>query len=160
MSTHRNSTSLGRYYFSFPEWAFEPGLGLHEKQGEQAEGLLWIARKMTGPGMEEVDGPGMNGPRCRREPGPALHYRHHLVDRKECKRFHYNVMLVLYQVASVVSDSLQPYGLWPARHLHPWDFPGKNTAVSHHALLQGTFPTLGSNPRLLLLLRCRRVLRR
>ena len=31
---------------------------------------------------------------------------------------------------SVVSASLQPHGLWPARLLHPWDFPGKNTLVT------------------------------
>ena len=30
-----------------------------------------------------------------------------------------------------------------------WDFPGKNTGVGCHALLQGIFPTQGSNPRLL-----------
>ena len=27
---------------------------------------------------------------------------------------------------SVVSDTLQPHGLWPARLLCPWNFPGKN----------------------------------
>ena len=32
------------------------------------------------------------------------------------------------------------------------DFPGKNTAVGCHALLQGIFPTQGSNLRLLCLL--------
>ena len=32
--------------------------------------------------------------------------------------------------------------------LCPWDFPGKNTRVSCHALLQGIFPTQGSNPGL------------
>ena len=36
---------------------------------------------------------------------------------------------------------LQPYGLWPARPLCPWDFPGKNAGVGCHFLLQGTFPT-------------------
>ena len=30
----------------------------------------------------------------------------------------------------------------------PWDFPGKNTGVGCHILLQGIFPTQGSNPRL------------
>ena len=34
----------------------------------------------------------------------------------------------------------------------PWNFPGKNTGVSCHLLLQGIFPTQGSNPRLLCLL--------
>ena len=56
------------------------------------------------------------------------------------------------------SDSLQPHGLEPARLLCPWDFPGKNTGVDCHALLQGIFPTQGSNPRLLRLLHCRQTL--
>ena len=47
---------------------------------------------------------------------------------------------------SVVSDSLQPHGLQTARLLHPWNFPGKNTRVDCHFLLQGIFPTQGSNP--------------
>ena len=33
--------------------------------------------------------------------------------------------------------------------LSPWDFPGKNTGVGCHFLLQGIFLTQGSNPRLL-----------
>ena len=40
---------------------------------------------------------------------------------------------------------LQPHGLLPTRLLHPWDFPGKNTRVGYHFLLQGIFPTQGSN---------------
>ena len=55
----------------------------------------------------------------------------------------------------MVSDSLQPHGLEPAKLLCPWDSPGKNTGVGCHALLQGIFPTQGSN---LHLLRCRQVL--
>ena len=51
------------------------------------------------------------------------------------------------------SDSLQPYGLEPARLLYPWDFPGKSTREGCHALLQGIFLTQGSNLRLLCLLR-------
>ena len=43
---------------------------------------------------------------------------------------------------SVMSDSL------PARLLCPWDSPGKNTGVGCHCLLQGMFPTQGSNPGL------------
>ena len=48
----------------------------------------------------------------------------------------------------VMSDSLQPHGLQPARLLHPWDFPGKSTGVGCHFLLQGIFPTQGLNPGL------------
>ena len=46
---------------------------------------------------------------------------------------------------SVVSDSLQPHRLWPARLLCTWNSPGKTTGVGCHFLLQGTFPTQGSN---------------
>ena len=45
----------------------------------------------------------------------------------------------------VVSDSLQPHGLQPAKLLCPWDFPGKNTGVGCHFLLQGIFLTQGLN---------------
>ena len=34
---------------------------------------------------------------------------------------------------------------WITRILCPWDSPGKNTRVGCHALLQGLFPTQGSN---------------
>ena len=36
-------------------------------------------------------------------------------------------------------------GLEPTRLLYPWKFSGKNTGVGCHALLQGVFPTQGSN---------------
>ena len=44
-----------------------------------------------------------------------------------------------------MSDSLQPHGLQPSRLFYPWDSPGKNTEVGCHFLLQGIFPTQGSN---------------
>ena len=50
---------------------------------------------------------------------------------------------------SVLFNSLGPQGLQPSRLLCPWDFPGKNTGVGCQALLQGIFPTQGSNPGLL-----------
>ena len=37
---------------------------------------------------------------------------------------------------SVISDSVWPRGLQPARLLCPWDFPGKDTGVGCHDLLQ------------------------
>ena len=36
--------------------------------------------------------------------------------------------------------------------LSPWDTPGKDTGVGCHSLLQGIFPTQGSNPHFLHLL--------
>ena len=40
------------------------------------------------------------------------------------------------QVASVMSDSVQPHRWQPTRLLCPWDSPGKNTGTSCHFLLQ------------------------
>ena len=48
-----------------------------------------------------------------------------------------------------MSDSLQPPGLYS-----PWNSPGQNTGVGSLSLLQGIFPTQGSN---LGLLHCRRI---
>ena len=45
-----------------------------------------------------------------------------------------------------------------ARLLCPWDFSGKNTGVGCCILLQGIFLTQGSNPHLLCLLHCRKIL--
>ena len=44
---------------------------------------------------------------------------------------------------SVVSDSLWPHGLYS-----PWNSPGPNSGVGSLSLLQGIFPTQGSNPGL------------
>ena len=62
------------------------------------------------------------------------------------------VSTVCVCVCSVVSDTLRPQGLQLARLLCPWNFPGKNTGVGCYFLLQGIFPTQGSNPHLLNLL--------
>ena len=59
---------------------------------------------------------------------------------------------IAWGACSVVSDSLWPHGLWPARLFCPWNFPGKNTGVDCHFLLQGIFPTQGLNLHLLCLL--------
>ena len=45
---------------------------------------------------------------------------------------------------SVISDCLRPHGLYSA-----WNSPGQNTGVVSLSLLQGIFPTQGSNPGLL-----------
>ena len=44
---------------------------------------------------------------------------------------------------SVVSNSLWPHGMYLARLLCPWDFPGKNTGSGYHFLLQGDLPDPG-----------------
>ena len=61
----------------------------------------------------------------------------------------------MYAQSPVMSDSLRPHGLYPARLLCSWDSPGKNTGVGIHFLLQGIFPTQGWNRDLL---HCRQIL--
>ena len=56
-------------------------------------------------------------------------------------------MLLLFS-CSVVSDSMIPWTVPNQALLCPWDFPGKNTGMGCHFLLQGIFPTEGSNPHL------------
>ena len=53
----------------------------------------------------------------------------------------YNYFLVCACVCSVTQScpTSQPHGLSPARLLCPWNFPGKNTGVGCHFLLQGIF---------------------
>ena len=51
---------------------------------------------------------------------------------------------------SVMSDSLRPHGLYS-----PWNSEDQNTGVDSFSLLQGVFPTQGSNPGLPL---CRQIL--
>ena len=62
------------------------------------------------------------------------------------------VFSLLVYACSVLSNTLWPHGLYPARFLCPWDFSGKNAGVGCHSLLQGTFQSKGSNPCLLCLL--------
>ena len=55
------------------------------------------------------------------------------------------VEVVIYESGSrlVVSDSLQPHGLYS-----PWDSPGQDAGMGSHSVLQGMFPTQGLNPGL------------
>ena len=59
----------------------------------------------------------------------------------------YSVALLLLLFSCfIVCNSLQPHGLYPSRLLCPCNFPVKSTGVDCHLLLQGIFPTQGSNP--------------
>ena len=53
--------------------------------------------------------------------------------------------MCMYYVASIMSDSLKPYGLYPTKLLCPWDSPGRNTEVGCHALQKEIFLTKGLN---------------
>ena len=59
------------------------------------------------------------------------------------------------EVIAAHSDSVTPTDCSPHRFLCPWDFPGKNTRMGCHSLLQGFSPTQGLN---LGLWHCRQVL--
>ena len=45
----------------------------------------------------------------------------------------------------VMSDSCNPMDCSPPGYRNPWDFPGKNTGLSCHCLLQD-FPNPGIEP--------------
>ena len=56
-----------------------------------------------------------------------------------------NILIIcVRESCSVMSDSLRPHGLYT-----PCTSPGQNTGVGSLSLLQGIFPTEGSNPGLL-----------
>ena len=56
-----------------------------------------------------------------------------------------NVSFSEKRSCSVVSGSLRPHGPEFTSLLHPWNFPRKSTRVGCHFLLEGIFPTQGSN---------------
>ena len=64
-----------------------------------------------------------------------------IVGREACQKQPF--FLKWRESRSVMSDSLQPHGLY-----NPWNSPGQNTGVGSLSLLQGIFPTQGSNPGL------------
>ena len=63
-----------------------------------------------------------------------------------------NILYILYESGSVVAQ-LCP--ILCDSMVCAWNSPGKNTGVGGHSLLQGIFPTQGSNPGLL---HCRQIL--
>ena len=61
------------------------------------------------------------------------------------------------EVTQLCPTLCDPHGPYRTRLLCPWNSPGKNTGVGSYSLLQGIFPTQGSNPGLL---HCRQTLYR
>ena len=91
----------------------------------------------------------------REGPSPVLPHR--VCHNHYCFQFPLLLPVVASAAAvtSVVSDSVRPRRRQPTRLLCPWDSPGKNTGMGCYALLQGIFPTQGSNPGLW---HCRQIL--
>ena len=56
--------------------------------------------------------------------------------RSPIPHFLFKICCCCCQVASVVSDSVQPNRRQPTRLPHPWDSPGKNTGVGCRFLFQ------------------------
>ena len=65
------------------------------------------------------------------------------------QQFHYWANMLSCSVVLTLCD---PHGVWPTRILCAWNFPGNNTGVNYHFLLQRIFLTQGPNPHLLYLL--------
>ena len=70
-----------------------------------------------------------------------LKIKNHYITVKIC---HYSFCCLVTKLCLTL---VTPWTL--ASLLCPWDFPGKNTGMGYHILLQGIFPTQGLNPRLL-----------
>ena len=68
--------------------------------------------------------------------------------RKSIKNRHWRYRKDKELVMEHVRTLFWSRGLWPIRLLYPKDFPGKNTGVGCHFLLQGIFPTQGLNSHL------------
>ena len=67
------------------------------------------------------------------------------------------LLCAVFSCFSRVQYLVTPWTVAPQAPL-PWDFPGKNTEVACHVLLQGIFLTQGSNLSVLCLLHCRQIL--
>ena len=61
------------------------------------------------------------------------------------KKFSIHIKIERKWSCSVMSNFAAP---WTTRLLRQWDFPGKNTGVGCHFLIQEIFPTQGLNPGL------------
>ena len=70
------------------------------------------------------------------------------------------VMPVAWACVCAVCSVQLSVTLWTVARQGPlfMGFPSKNTGVGYYFLLQGIFPTQGSNPHVLQLLHCRRIL--
>ena len=62
---------------------------------------------------------------------------------KQIKPLRLNALFLESESRSVMSNSLGPHGLH-----RPWNSPDQNTGLGCCSLLQGIFPTQGSNPGL------------
>ena len=69
--------------------------------------------------------------------------RYLLLGRKAMTKNVFHFLKSETECCSVVSDPLRPQGLYS-----PWNSPGQNTGGGRLSLLQGIFPTQGSNPGL------------
>ena len=109
-----------------------PGSSVHGIS--QARILVWVAisfsRDLSNPGIEPASPAGVGGFFTTEPPGKPS-------------------VSVLPCVRAQLCSTLRPHRLQSTRLLCPRDFPGKNTGVGCHFLLQGIFPTQGSNPGLL-----------
>ena len=74
---------------------------------------------------------------------------------KQCIEMQHTHLFSVVELVVQSCPTLWPQGLYPARFLCPWDFPGKSTGGDCHFLLHGIFPTQGLNPGPL---HCRQIL--
>ena len=93
------------------------------------ESCMWFKKQQLEPDIEQL-----TGSKLGKEADKAVY----------CLPTYLTYMQSVCESCSVVSSSLRPHGLYS-----PWNSLGQNTGVGSLSLLQGIFPTQGSNPDLL-----------
>ena len=91
-----------------------------------------------GRGKDKTLGPQGKEHRCWRRHAPRGHKE---IFIETCwpqipQQWLVTILISVSVSRSVVPDSLRPHGLQSTRFLCPWDFPGKDTGVGCHFLLQ------------------------
>ena len=75
---------------------------------------------------------------------PQLYWKHTVTRESGC-----SIQICYCLVTKWCQMLCDPMACNPTGSFRPWDFPGKNTGMGCHFLLEGIFPTQGSNLRLL-----------
>ena len=126
---------LSRVQFFVIQWTVA-----HQAHGIfQARILVWFAISFSRGSSQPRDQTHVSCIYCV---GRQILYQWHhlLVLCVFCTAYIFNAK-VNSESGSVMSDSLQPHGLYT-----PWNSPGQNNGVGSHPLLLGIFPTQGLNP--------------
>ena len=131
----KSQTRLSDFTFTFHFHALEKEMATHSSV------LAWRIPGMGEPGWLLSMGSHRAG--YNRSDLAAAAVWRKVVWLRKCKNYFDMKMKVAQSCLTL--NCFQPHALEPTRLLCPWNAPAKNTGVGCHFLLQGIFPTQGSN---------------